>query len=202
MLFVIGKAKRIQNNSIEVFPSMRIKVPAYPPYRYPDLSALCGKVEIETLGKQELPVNPQLIIEILSDSTADFDQGDKFTYYKSIESFTEYILIAQHRPKVTQFIKQSDNSWLQHEFTDLSDSFHLDSLDCEIGLLEIYENVEFPERSTRFDLISVRNNRHLSNITVVLLRFSLFQQAFVRFARSSHVHLWRGQFQNICTRAF
>ena len=44
--------------------------------------------------------------------------------------------------------------------------------------------------------------RHPSNITVVLLRFSLFQQAFVRFARSSHVHLWRGQFQNICTRAF
>lgn len=150
---------RLRGKSCEVFPSdMRVKVPAYPPYRYPDISALCGDVEIETLGKQDLLVNPQLIVEILSDSTSDFDQVDKFTYYKSIESFTEYILIAQHRPHVTQFIKQSDNSWLQHEFNDINDTFHINSLDCDLILTEIYENVEFPERSTRFDLISVRNN--------------------------------------------
>jgi Uma2 family endonuclease len=115
-------------------------------------------MEIETLGKQELLVNPQLLIEILSDSTADFDRGDKFTYYKSIESFTEYILVAQHRPNVTQFIKQSDNSWLQHEFNDLSDTFQMATLDSEIALTEIYQNVEFPERSTRFDLIPPINN--------------------------------------------
>ena len=150
---------KLRGRKCEVFPSdMRIKVPAYPPYRYPDLSALCGKTEIETIGKQDLLVNPQLIVEILSDSTADFDQSDKFTYYKSIESFTEYILIAQHRAKVTQFIKQSDNSWLQHEFTELNDVFHLTSLDCELSLNEVYENVEFPENYRRFELISVLNN--------------------------------------------
>ncbi len=150
---------KIGRRTCEVFPSdMRIKVPDYLPYRYADLSALCGEVKIETLGKQELLVNPQLIVEILSDSTADFDQSDKFTYYKSIESFTEYILIAQHHPKVTQFIKQADNSWLQHEFIDLNEIFLLTSLDCELALDEIYENLEFPERSTRFDLISIRNN--------------------------------------------
>lgn len=150
---------KLRGRNCNVYPSdMRIKVPIYLPYRYADLSALCGNSKVEKLGKQELLINPQLIIEILSDSTADFDQGDKFTYYKSIESFTEYVLVAQHRPKVTQFIKQSDNSWLQHEFNDLNDTFRLASLDCELSLTEIYENVEFPERSTRFDLISVRNN--------------------------------------------
>lgn len=150
---------KVQKKPCRVFLSdMRVDVPAYPPYRYPDLSALCGKSEFRKLGKQEILTNPQLIVEILSDSTADFDQSDKFTYYKSIESFTEYLLIAQHRAKVTQFIKQSDNSWLQHEFTELDDVFHLTTLDCELGLNEVYENVELPENYRRFELISVLNN--------------------------------------------
>lgn len=150
---------KLRGRKCEVFPSdMRVKVPAYLPYRYPDLSALCGETEIETIGKQDLLVNPSLIVEILSESTSDFDQGDKFTYYKSIESFVEYILIAQHRAKVTQYIKQSDNSWLQHEFTELDDVFHLAALDCELSLNEIYEDVEFPQNYKRFELISVLNN--------------------------------------------
>ena len=154
---VTALTNKVSKRSCEVFPSdTRLKVPGYLPYRYPDLSALCGKVEIEILGKQELLVNPQLIIEILSDSTAEFDRGDKFTYYKSIESFTEYILIAQHRPHVAQFVKQSDNSWLQHEFNSLEDNFHVESLECKLNLSEIYQDVEFPEPSRRFDLISIR----------------------------------------------
>ena len=137
---------KLRGKTCRVFLSdMRVKVPAYPPYRYPDLSALCGKTEIEKLGKQDLLINPQLIVEILSDSTADFDRGYKFTYYKSIESFTEYILIAQDRPHVSQFVKQSDNSWLNHEFNDINDNFYLESVGCEIELAELFRDVEFPE---------------------------------------------------------
>ncbi len=144
---------KLRGRSCEIFPSdMRVGVPAYPPYRYPDLSALCGKSIIETLGKQDILTNPQLIIEVLSDSTADFDRGYKFTYYKSIESFTEYILIAQDRPHVTQFVKQEENIWLNREYNDINDKFHLASLDCEIELKELYENVEFPETDSRYRL--------------------------------------------------
>ena len=143
----------------EVFPSdMRVGVPAYPPYRYPDLSALCGNPIFEMPGKQQLLVNPQLIVEILSDTTADFDRGYKFTYYKSIENFTEYILIAQDRPHVTQFIKQDENTWLNREFNSIKDSFHLASLDCELELSELYEGVEFPEIQNRFNITTAEND--------------------------------------------
>lgn len=145
---------KLRGRNCRIYPSdMRIKVPAYPPYRYADLSALCGNRLIETIGKQDLLVNPSVIIEVLSESTADFDRGYKFTYYKSIESFTEYILIAQDRPHVTQFIKEADNSWLQHEFNAIEDKFHLASLDCELELAELYQDVEFPELPNRFNLI-------------------------------------------------
>lgn len=146
---------KLQEKPCRVFLSdMRVKVPAYLPYRYPDLSALCSEAKFENLGKQELLVNPSLIVEILSDSTAEFDRGYKFTYYKSIESFVEYILIAQDRPHVSQFIKQAGNSWLNHEFNALADDFYLSSLECPIALTEIYEAVEFLERTNPFNLIA------------------------------------------------
>lgn len=154
-LFVVGKVRREQNKLIEIFPSMRVGVPAYPPYRYPDLSALCGDANFTLLGNQQLLTNPSLIVEVLSDSTAEFDRGYKFTYYKSIESFTEYILIAQDRAHVTQFTKQNENGWLHREYNDVNDKFYLVSLDCEIELRELYENVEFPETDNRLRTESI-----------------------------------------------
>lgn len=137
---------KLRGKSCEVFPSdMRVKVPTYPPYRYPDLSALFGEAKFENLGRLELLVNPTLIIEILSDSTAEFDYGYKFTYYKSIESFIEYVLIAQDRPHLAQFIKQNETDWLMREFNGLEAKCYLSSLDCGLELAEVYEGIAFPE---------------------------------------------------------
>lgn len=131
-----------------VLPSeMRIKVPAYPPYRYPDMTVLCGTPEIEMIGGIEMLVNPQLIVEILSDSTEAFDRGDKFTYYKSIKSFSEYLLVAQHRPHVSQFVKHGDGFWANFEFNDLGDTVELRSVGISLRLTSIYRDVTFPEPS-------------------------------------------------------
>ena len=146
---------KLRGRACEVFPSdMRVGVPAYPPYRYPALSALCGQTIIERLGKQNILTNPSLIVEILSDSSAEFERGYKFTYYKSIPALTEYILIARDRPHVTQFVKQTENNWRHREFNSIDEHFFLASLDCELELSELYEGVEFPEIQNRFNLIA------------------------------------------------
>jgi Uma2 family endonuclease len=135
---------QLREKGCYAFPSdLRIKVPAYPPYRYPDLTALCGKPEIEKIGGIDVLVNPQLIVEVLSDLTEAFDRGDKFSYYKSIESFSEYLLIAQHRPHVSQFIKHGDGFWMQLEFNDLSGVIKLKSVPCELSLKAIYRDISF-----------------------------------------------------------
>lgn len=153
---LLALGNKLRGRNCRVYPSdMRVKVPAYPPYRYPDLSALCGEAKFEKLVNQEMLVNPRLIVEILSESTAEFDRGYKFTYYKSIESFTEYVLIAQDRPHVSQFVKQGENDWLNHEFNKIEDEFYLSSLDCELELSELYESVEFPETDSRYRFESI-----------------------------------------------
>lgn len=129
----------------------RVKVPIYPPYRYPDLSALCGEIIVESFYGLEVLTNPTLIVEVLSPSTENFDLTHKFTYYKSIESFNEYLLITQDRPHVVLYTKQDDDVWLHREFNSLSDKLFLSSLNCEINVADIYENIEFlPIEPDRF----------------------------------------------------
>jgi Uma2 family endonuclease len=136
---------QLKDRKCRVFLSnTRVKVPIYLPYRYPDLSALCGKVIAEEFYGLEVLVNPSLIIEVLSPSTEAFDLGYKFTYYKSIESFTEYMLVAQDRPHITLYTKQSAEVWIHREFNSLEDKIYLSSLDCELSVAEIYIDIEFP----------------------------------------------------------
>jgi Uma2 family endonuclease len=141
---IVSLKSRLRTRDCRVFPAnMRIKVPAAPPYRYADLSALCGKAQFEEIGGVDALVNPQLIVEVLSPSTEAYDRGDKFTHYKSIETFGEYLLVAQHRPHVTHLYKQSDGTWIYAEANDLEAVLSLSSVGCELPLSEIYRGVSF-----------------------------------------------------------
>lgn len=147
LIFSLGLALRERRGRV-LGANMRIKVPSLPPYRYGDVSALCDQPIFEKIGGVDTLTNPVLIIEVLSDSTEAYDRGDKFTHYKSIPSLKEYLLIAQHRPHITQYVKQEDGSWSYSEVNDLSASLHLPSVDCVLELSEVYRDVTFPAAPT------------------------------------------------------
>jgi Uma2 family endonuclease len=122
---------------------MRIKVPSAPPYRYADISALCGEAEFEEIGGVDALTNPSLIVEVLSPSTEGYDRVDKFTHYKSVPSFSEYLLAAQHRPHVTHLVRRDDGLWVHNEYNDLEATLKLSSPGCGLSMREVYENVTF-----------------------------------------------------------
>ncbi len=126
-----------------VFQSdVRIKVPEMLPYRFGDVSALCGKPIYEDLGKSRLLVNPTLIIEVLSSSTENYDRGEKFKAYKSIESLREYVLVSQSKKFVTLYTKHNEKFWFQSEYVK-GETLKLESLDCELSVNEIYQAIVF-----------------------------------------------------------
>lgn len=136
---------RLREQSCRGFPAnMRIGVPTLPPYRYADLSVVCGQPAFDKIGGVDVLTNPVLIVEVLSDSTEAYDRGDKFTHYKSITAFREYLLIAQHRPHVSQYVKQEDSSWSYREINEISATLALPSVGCMVGLNDIYQDVTFP----------------------------------------------------------
>lgn len=136
--------RELKGKPCRVFSSnMQIKTPALLPYRYADGSVACGKVEVERFNGCDLLLNPVVIWEVLSASTEAYDRGDKFTYYKSIPSLKEYLLIAQRRPHVTLYIKQNERIWYREEFNDLGESLTLPSLGVTLQMSEIYQDVVF-----------------------------------------------------------
>lgn len=146
LTFRTNSKNKLRGRGCKVYGSnLRVKVPIYQPYRYPDLTALCETPIFEFFLGLEVLINPALIVEVLSDSKTYSDLSDRFTYYKSIKSFTEYLLIAQDKPHVVLYTKQSADAWLQREYNDLNDVIYLSSVDCEIAVAEIYLNIEFPK---------------------------------------------------------
>src|SRR2546423_5654025 len=131
---------RTREKGCRIFLSgLRLKVPSQPPYRYLDLTALCHTPRYEKIGGLDALTNPALIVEVLSPTTEAYDRGDKFTHYKSIESFTEYLLVAQHRPHVTHYTKGADGVWQYEEINDLEKTLRLATLDVELALGDVYE---------------------------------------------------------------
>lgn len=136
--------RKLEGRDCEAFNSeMRIKVPKALPYRYPDATVVCGEPIFEEINGQQMLVNPTLLVEVLSPSTAAYDLGDKFTAYQSIDAFREYLLISQDRPHVIQHIRQAKRQWLRIEIEGMESEVTLESIGVTLTLREIYRRVEF-----------------------------------------------------------
>src|SRR5690242_15627515 len=85
-----------------------VKTIIQPTFRMPDVTVVCGERIIEEFQGIEMLVNPILIVEVLSKNTQDYDREGKFLVYQAIESFQEYLLVEQHRPHVTRYVRQPD----------------------------------------------------------------------------------------------
>jgi Uma2 family endonuclease len=79
-------------------------------YVYPDASVVCGQLETEE-GADDVIVNPQVIVEVLSSSTEQHDRGGKWEGYRRLPSLTDYVLISQAKPQIELYQRHDDGSW-------------------------------------------------------------------------------------------
>jgi Uma2 family endonuclease len=130
----------LRSRPCEVYPSdMRVKVPATGLYTYPDDVVVCGKAEFED-DKLDTLLNPKVLVEVLSESSEAYDRGKKFEQYRSIPSFTEYLLMAQDRVHVEHFSRQGDGAWLLREGR-AGGRIELPTLGCELLVDDVYLKV-------------------------------------------------------------
>jgi Uma2 family endonuclease len=134
------KRQMKQTDCNAVANDMRVKAPGATLYTYPDVVAYCGEPLLED-KKFDTLLNPCLIVEVLSKSTAAYDQEEKFGYYRTIESLNEYVLVAQNAHYVAQFARQPDGRWLVTDIRGLESSVELTSVPCALALREIYDGV-------------------------------------------------------------
>jgi len=119
---------------------MKVRVPSSRKFHYPDATVVCDKPQYADDEKDVL-LNPLVLVEVISDSTAAYDRGKKFQYYQEIESFQEYLLVAQDEPVVERFVKQPDDSWIYTKVEGLDKYIKLATINCRLELKDIYAKV-------------------------------------------------------------
>lgn len=88
-------------------------------------------------------VNPLLIVEILSPSTASYDRSEKFLKYRHLESFKEYVLVQQDKPSISSFYQKEKRTWQETVAEGLDQKLWLPSIEVELDLAGVYRNVKF-----------------------------------------------------------
>ena len=121
---------------------VKLWIAQYRQATYPDVMLIEGEPIYYETGKTTV-TNPRLIVEVLSKSTQNYDQGDKFLYYRSLPELQEYILISQSHPYIMQYNKTEENKWLLTEYEGENASLSLTSVNFDLSFQEIYEGVIF-----------------------------------------------------------
>ena len=137
-----GLYNQVTERGCRVYASdMRVGISQGVSYFYPDIAVTCDKPRFEDDVFDTL-INPQVVIEVLSDSTANYDRGEKFRRYRQLESLQEYLLISQDQVHVEHYLRQG-KQWILSEFSALENAVPLVSIGAELSLNQIYRFVEF-----------------------------------------------------------
>lgn len=120
----------------------RLWIPDCNIYTYPDVMVVEKPLQLQT-GRNDTIINPVMIAEVLSKSTQDYDRGEKFVGYRTINSFYEYLLIDQYRVYVEHHVKTAANQWLLTEYHDPEVMLSFNVFECEILIADLYEGIDF-----------------------------------------------------------
>ncbi len=123
---------------------VRLWIPTWRLFTYPDVMLIAGEPAFYP-ERTDTVTNPQMIVEVLSKSTRNYDQGDKFDAYRTIPEFQEYVLVDQYQVYVKQFTKTAEGYWLLKEYRKAQQTLALTSVDFAIRLGEIYEGVSMKD---------------------------------------------------------
>lgn len=119
---------------------IRVKVTATGLYTYPDVVVVCGEPKFEDEYVDTL-LNPTLLVEVLSQSTERYDRIAKSSYYRTLDSLAEHLLVAQDEVRLEQYVKQANGQWLLFECSSIDAAIELESIGCTLALRDVYDKV-------------------------------------------------------------
>jgi Uma2 family endonuclease len=132
----------LRGRSCWVFSTdLRLRVSPTRLYTYPDAMVACGELRFADDRKDTL-LNPSVVVEVLSESTQDWDRGGKFAHYRTLDSVTDYLLVAQDRHHVEMFSRRDDGRWLFWETDRDEDRIDLPSVGASLRVGDLYEGVD------------------------------------------------------------
>ncbi|MCS6795372.1 MAG: Uma2 family endonuclease [Raineya sp.] len=103
---------------------------------FTDIVMVCGEEKYEKYKGIDVLLNPTIIIEVLSVSTAHYDSHEKLECYLTLESLQEYWLVDSEKVSVKSYKRQSNNDWTLHLTQNPNEKILIG--ECEVLVKDIY----------------------------------------------------------------
>jgi len=123
---------------------MKVRVSATGLCTYPDVVVGCGDLQWADDEKDVL-LNPIVLAEVLSESTAAYDCGPKAANYRLLDSLQEYLLVDQNLAFVEHYVRVNEETWSITHHDGLKAAIELRSVRCRLSLADVYAKVQFSD---------------------------------------------------------
>jgi Uma2 family endonuclease len=100
---------------------------------------VCGQRQLSTLDRHAV-ANPTVLVEVTSNSTEDYDRGEKLGHYKQLPSLKAVMFVSHCRPQVT-VIERAPEGWQQREYR-AGETVILEKPGLEFGIDELYAGID------------------------------------------------------------
>jgi Uma2 family endonuclease len=117
---------------------VKLRIESLNIFYHPEISVTCDPQDRDKLFK----TRPRLIIEVISPSTERLDRIEKQINYRQLKSLQEYVLVSESEIKVDVYRKYNQENWVLQTLS-AGDILVLTSVDLQINVLEIYEDIDF-----------------------------------------------------------
>lgn len=140
---LVALANRVAGGGCQAFNSdtrVRVRLPTHTRFYYPDAQVSCRPGPPD-LSYQD---DPDIIVEVLSESTRRTDELEKRDAYLTIPSLNVYILLEQSSASATVWRRHS-SGFTRERWLGLDGTIPLPELQTALPLSELYRGVTFSE---------------------------------------------------------
>jgi Uma2 family endonuclease len=113
---------------------LRVRILATGLATYPDVTVVCGASERDPESATHV-TNPKVVVEVLSDSTAEYDRGEKLEHYRQVPSLEAVVLVDHQSPRIDLWTREG-SEWRSRRFAD-GERVPLEAIGCTLAVDEV-----------------------------------------------------------------
>jgi Uma2 family endonuclease len=131
--------QQLRGRSCRVFSSdLRVRVLATGLATYPDVTVVCGELEVDPANR-DTAVNPRVVVEVLSDSTEQYDRGVKLQHYRQIPTLGAVVLVWQHERRIEVWERDDTGTW-NAQASGAGETAHVEGIGCTLVVNDVYDD--------------------------------------------------------------
>jgi|SRR5215212_1874250 len=117
--------------------NLRVRIPATGLSTYPDVTVVCGSTQPAPDDRIAI-TNPVVLVEVTSNSTEEYDRGEKLQHYQAIPTVQEVLIVSHREPRLTLH-RRDEQRWTAEEAT-AGETIRLQAIGALLDVDDLYRD--------------------------------------------------------------